>query len=61
MAKKELIIDPPEGWKHGFPRIMPQELVGDTEGLSEWLIANGYPEEDLELALKHSRYWEQEK
>jgi hypothetical protein len=60
MPRKVLIIDPPEGWKHGFPRIMPQELVGNSEGLSEWLVANGYPEEDLELALKHSRYWERE-
>jgi hypothetical protein len=60
MPRKVLIIDPPEGWKHGFPRIIPQELVGNPEGLSEWLVSNGYPEEDLELALKHSRYWERE-
>jgi hypothetical protein len=56
MPKKELIIDPPEGWKHGFPKIIPQEFLGDK--LGEWLIANGYPEEDLEFALKYSRYWE---
>jgi hypothetical protein len=61
MPTKVLIIDPPSGWQHGFPKILPQELVGNTEGLSEWLVANGYPEEDLELALKHSRYWEREK
>ena len=60
MTKKELVIDPPNGWKYGFPKIMPQELVGTTEGLSEWLVANGYPEEDLELALNYSRYLERE-
>lgn len=60
MAKKELVIDPPSGWQHGFPKIVPQELVGNTEALSKWLVSNGYPEEDLELALKHSRYWERE-
>jgi hypothetical protein len=58
--RKELIIDPPEGWKHGFPKILPEHLVGNTDGISTWLVENGYPEEDIELALKYSRYWERE-
>lgn len=60
MPTKVLTIDPPSGWRYGFPKILPDELVGNTEVLSKWLVSNGYPEEDLELALKYSRYWEHE-
>ena len=57
MTEKALVIDPPSGWKYGFPKILPQEIVG-SKNLSKWLIENGYPEDDVKLALKHSRYWE---
>lgn len=60
MPTKVLIIDPPSGWRYGFPKILPQELVGNTEALSKWLVSNGYPKEDIELALQYSRYWERE-
>lgn len=36
-----LFIDPPEGWKYGFPKIIPAEHQGRTR---EWLIEQGYPE-----------------
>ncbi len=55
-----MIIDPPEGWKHGFPKILPKHLVGNLGDIPAWLIENGYPEEDIELALKYSRLWERE-
>jgi hypothetical protein len=60
MPRKEMIIDPPEGWKHGFPKILPEHLVRNMEEIPTWLIENGYPEEDIELALKYSRFWERE-
>jgi hypothetical protein len=35
-----LWVDPPEGWKHGFPAIFDP----DTDGqLSEWIVKKGYP------------------
>jgi hypothetical protein len=34
-------IDPPSGWKYGFPRVFDTEKDGD---MYEWLTANGYPE-----------------
>jgi hypothetical protein len=46
-------IDPPSGWRYGFPKVLPD---GVTD-LSAWFIKNGYPEKDVELALKYSRYW----
>ena len=60
MPRKEMIIDPPEGWKHGFPKILPENLIGNFDGIPAWLVENGYPEEDIELAVKYSRYWERE-
>lgn len=48
-------VDPPSGWKFGFPKILPEGV-----DYREFLIANGYPERDLELALSYSRYWTKE-
>lgn len=55
MGKKK-IIDPPSGWQFGFPRELPPEV----ENLGEWLVEVGYPPEDVDLALKYSRYWEED-
>lgn len=48
-----LIVDPPSGWKYGFPLPLPS-----GKDYLELLREQGYPEKDLDLALKHSRYWE---
>lgn len=37
-------IDPPEGWKYGFPKPIP-ENVDDTRA---WLVANGYPQKMID-------------
>ena len=59
---KQLIIDPPEGWRYGFPKPIHEEFhtLGNDFDLARWLISEGYPEKDIELALKYSRYWEAE-
>jgi hypothetical protein len=59
---KVLMIDPPEGWRYGFPKPVHEEfhtLRSDFD-LERWLISEGYPEEQIDLALKYSRYWEAE-
>jgi hypothetical protein len=60
MAKvKVTMIDPPSGWKYGFPKIIPKEAQG--RGL-EWLLEQGYPQWEIDK-LKNSfycRYWETE-
>ena len=58
IANKKKIIDPPGGWKYGFPKEIPSDVV-TSEEFKEWLVASGYPERDIELALKYSRYWEE--
>ena len=54
---KILMIDPPSGWKYGFPKPAPKDHHKD-EVLSAWLLEQGYPEALLSVALNYSRYWE---
>ena len=49
------IVDPPGGWRYGFPR-----EIKDGDSYEQLLREAGYPAEDIDLALKYSRYWEQE-
>jgi hypothetical protein len=51
------IIDPPSGWKYGFPKPYDEEKDGPIE---EFLRTSGYPEKDIEFALKHMRAWSEE-
>jgi hypothetical protein len=57
---KTIIIDPPSGWKYGFPKPVSQEVLGNQEKLTNWLIAQGYPKQDIPLAVRYSRYWKVE-
>ena len=55
---KQLIVDPPSGWMYGFPKAVPETVFNHPIKFGEWLVEQGYPQNDLHLALKHSRYWE---
>lgn len=48
-------LEPPSGRKYGFPRLWVPTKDGP---LDEFLIHHGYPEEDVEFACHHSRFWE---
>jgi len=39
-VRLKLWVDPPEGWKYGFPAIYDPNTDGQ---LSEWIISKGYP------------------
>lgn len=45
-------VDPPEGWRFGFPKVWDDETDGDWE---TWIVDQGYPVTDL---IKYSRMWE---
>ena len=47
------MVDPPSGWKYGFPAPLEEDYA-------EQLRKAGYPEEAMPMAMKHSRYWEEE-
>lgn len=51
------VVDPPSGWKYGFPRVFNPN---PGEDLAQWFVRVGYPARDLELALKYSRFWQAE-
>ena len=46
------MVDPPSGWKYGFPKELPK-----GKKYEELLIESGYPKEDVEFAMKYSRQW----
>ena len=52
---KRLIVDPPSGWRYGFPCELPE-----GKDYVELLREHNYPEKDIELALKYTRQWEED-
>lgn len=57
MEKSEkLWVDPPSGWRFGFPKIWDKVKYPDFKS---WLIYQGYPEEEYERYNgNYIRYWE---
>lgn len=54
-------VDPPEGWRYGFPKVLPNDWQDHYETLHAWMLANGYPEELLAgLSLRYCRIWKKE-
>ena len=51
-----MLYDPPSGWQFGFPKRWPQGLERTKENLAIQLIKDGYPIEDIPLAVKHTRF-----
>lgn len=52
---KRTMIDPPSGWKYGFPK----ELK-DGVSYRQLLKDSGYPENNIQFAMLYSRQWEEE-
>lgn len=40
--QKLILIDPPSGWRYGFPKAVTQEQYKEITSLKEWCIENGY-------------------
>lgn len=53
-----MMIDPPSGWKFGFPKPFTKPK---DQPLRDWLIENGLPEKDADFAVKYGcRYWSED-
>ena len=52
MTKYKIIVDPPGGWKYGFPAELPK-----GKSYEDLLKEHGYPKEDIEFAMQYSRQW----
>jgi hypothetical protein len=52
------MIDPPSGWKYGFPKQIP-EGIGNVPA---WLVSEGYPQVEIDScgAYFYCRHWEEE-
>ena len=57
---KYLMVDPPEGWKYGFPKpVIDTELYSSNP--ERWFLMKGYPQSLIdEGMLKYVRQWESE-
>lgn len=40
-----MLIDPPSGWKYGFPKELPDP---PPENIREWLVEQGYPQQEID-------------
>lgn len=43
-------IDPPSGWKYGFPKLIPQERMQDPV---TWIVEQGYPQQEVDSLGDH--------
>ena len=48
------MIDPPTGWRYGFPRVYDDARDGPID---QFLLDHGYPAKDVEFALQYMRSW----
>ncbi|WP_333885462.1 hypothetical protein [Sphingobium yanoikuyae] len=58
--RKVTMIDPPHGWRYGFPKPL---TLGEGQSLQDWLIENGYPPAEINvfgIAHMPCRYWKWE-
>lgn len=58
---KKIIIDPPDGWRYGFPKEIPREIYNSNK-ITEWLVDNGYPQKTIDYlgGSLYYRVWEEE-
>jgi hypothetical protein len=53
------LIDPPEGWKYGFPKPAPvgadRVEFEKNETINKWLVENGYPQALIDMYHGHIR------
>jgi len=53
-VKGKFYIDPPSGWRYGFPAVYDKDKDGTIE---EFLLKKGYPKSEVKFASKHCRTW----
>lgn len=59
-AIRRIVVDPPSGWRHGFPREIDREVFDDPDKFRELLKDSGYGDDELDFACSYVRCWEPE-
>lgn len=51
------MIDPPSGWRYGFPKQLPEDILD----VHAWLISEGYPQSEIDSMGNYfyCRQWEE--
>lgn len=51
------MIDPPSGWKYGFPKQIPEGVVD----VLAWLVSEGYPQAEIDScgSYFYCNHWEE--
>jgi hypothetical protein len=52
----KITIDPPSGWKYGFPKEISLEEYLEIKSFKQWFIDNGYPEPEIASYGEHFYY-----
>tara|TARA_R100000951_G_scaffold114060_1_gene117471 strand:+ start:1128 stop:1967 length:840 start_codon:yes stop_codon:yes gene_type:complete len=47
------MVDPPSGWKYGFPKLYP---LGHVTDVIKWMVEQGYPQAEVDLYGDQFRY-----
>lgn len=50
------MVDPPSGWKFGFPKACTRGALDSAAELDLWLEENGYPEHEIRLWQNSPNY-----
>ena len=53
-VKGKFYVDPPAGWKYGFPAAYDKTKDGT---LQKFLLSKGYPNKDVKWAAENCRMW----
>lgn len=55
---KKILIDPPSGWRYGYPKELPASLHdASEEDLIDWHLSQGYPQQFInDGLLRYTRY-----
>jgi len=60
--RRVTMIDPPSGWRYGFPMPYVDENGNKPSDMKQWLLDAGYPQSEIDsLGGKlYARFWEQD-
>ena len=59
--KTKIWIDPPSGWRWGFPKsISSEDYAKEGFSVNSWIVKMGYPQSEIDKLGEHFYYrgWE---
>jgi len=48
-TESKLVVDPPEGWRYGFPKVVPEGYMKMSwDDKKKWYMEQGYPKSKID-------------